>query len=188
MKDEMNANLAVASGDSALSRCTPMTTLRLFVLFSVLLLPITAALATSNYEYGPDEYVTVSNGISPDGKFAITAHGGGELGYDDFHLYLTNAITGKKIGPLEEIKETLDTGADAFAAKWSKDSQQVTIVYRVDRHAPLKAVSYRIADRRARRIHGPYDVKSKDLIKYWQTYGSGDSASQKVFGTSLRHE
>src|SRR5712664_244625 len=101
-----------------------MTTTRLFVLFSILLLPITAALATSNYEYGPDEYVTVSNGISPDGKFAITAHGRGGLGYDDFQLYLTDAITGKKIGPLEEITETLDTGADAFAARWSKDSQQ----------------------------------------------------------------
>jgi len=133
-----------------------MTTLRLFVLFSVLLLPSTVALATSNYQYGPDECVTVSNGISPDGKFAITAHGGGELGYDDFHLYLTNAITGKKIGPLEEIKETL--------------------------------VSYGIADRRARRIHGPYDVKSKDLIKYWQSYGSGGSASPKIFGTPLKRD
>jgi hypothetical protein len=88
----------------------------------MLLLSAISLRATSNYEYGPDEYVTVSNGISPDGKFAITAHGGGELGYDNFHLYLTDANTGKKIGPLEEIKETLDTGADAFAAKWSKDS------------------------------------------------------------------
>jgi len=94
-----------------------MTTPRLFLLFPVLLLPITAALATSNYEYGPDEYVTVSNGMSPDGKFAITAHGGGELGYDDFRLYLTDAITGKKVDPLQEVAGTLDTGADAFAAK-----------------------------------------------------------------------
>ena len=165
-----------------------MTIPKFFVLFSALLLPITAALATSNYEYGPDEYVTVSNGISPDGKFAITAHGRGELGDDDFHLYLTDAITGKKIGPLEEIKETLDTGASAFAAKWSKDSQQVTIVYRVDRHARFKAISYRIAGRRAQSIKGPFDVESEDLISYWQTYGSHDSPSPKVFGTPLKHD
>jgi hypothetical protein len=75
-----------------------MTSPKFFMLFSILLLPITAALATSNYEYGPDEYVTVSNGISPDAKFAITAHGEGEYGDDNFHIYLTDAVTGKKIG------------------------------------------------------------------------------------------
>jgi hypothetical protein len=165
-----------------------MTTPRLFLLFSILLLPITAALATSNYEYGPDEYVTVSNGMSPDGKFAITAHGGGEMGYDHFHLYLTDAITGKKVGPLQEVADTLDTGADAFAAKWSRDSQQVTIVYRVDRHAPLKAISYRVTSRRARLIKGPFDVKNEELIAYWQTNGSDAQPSPKTFGTPLKHD
>ena len=116
-----------------------MITPRFSIFASLLLFAVSSACATSNYEYGPHEYVTVSNGISPDGKLAITAHGGGELGYDNFHLYLTDATSGKKIGPLEEIVDTLDTGADAFAAKWSSDSQQVTIVYRVDHHArPLK--------------------------------------------------
>jgi len=161
---------------------------RFVLLASILLLAATSLRATSNHEYGPDEYVTVSNGMSPDEKFAITAHGGGELGYDNFHLYLTDANTGKNIGPLEEIKETLDTGADAFAAKWSQDSQQVTIVYRVDRHAPLKAVSYRITGRRAQHVKGPFDVKSEDLITYWQTHGSGGSVSPKVFGTPLKNE
>lgn len=151
-------------------------------------LPISCALATSNYEYGPDEYVTIANGISPDGKFAITSHGSGDMGYDNFHLYLHDALTGKKIGTLEEVKETLDTGAGAFAAKWSKDSQEVTIIYRVDRHEPLKAVSYRIAGRRARSIKGPFDVKSEDLIRYWQTYGSHSSPSPKSFGTPLKHD
>jgi hypothetical protein len=165
-----------------------MTTPRFFVLFSILLLSSTAALATSNYEYGPDEYVTVSNGISPDGKFAITAHGEGEYGDENFHIYLTDAVTGKKIGPLEEIVETLDTGADAFSAKWSSDSRQVTIVYRVDRHEPLKAVSYRIAGRRAQRIKGPFDVKSDELLKYWQTHSSEAKSSPKIFGTPLKHD
>jgi hypothetical protein len=165
-----------------------MSAPRFVVFASILLFSVTSLQATSTYEYGPDEYVTVSNGISPDGKWAITAHGSGEFGDENFHLYLTDAVTGKNIGPLEEVKETLDTGADAFAAKWSKDSQQVTIVYRVDRHVPLKAISYHISGRRARRTKGPFDVKSEDLIRYWQTYGSHASASPKIFGTPLKHE
>ena len=165
-----------------------MTTQRLFVLFSILLLPITAALATSNYEYGPHEYVTIANGISPDGKYAITAHGSGEEGYDNFHLFLTDALSGKNIGPLEEVADTLDTGAGAFAAKWSKDSQQVIIIYRVDRHAPLKAVSYEVADRRAHLIKGPFDAKSDEFVSYWQRHSSAPKASPKTFGTPLKHD
>jgi hypothetical protein len=53
-------------------------------------------------------------------------------------------------------------GTDAFAAKWSKDLQQVT-------------------SRRAQRIKGPFDVKSEDLIRHWQTHASG--RSPKIFGT-----
>jgi hypothetical protein len=165
-----------------------MPTQRLFLFVSILLLAASSALATSNYEYGPDEYVTVANGISADGKYAITAHGGGELGYDNFHLYLTDAASGKNIGPLEEVVETLDTGADAFAAKWSRDSQQVTIVYRVDRHAPLKAVSYRIGSRRAQCSKGPFDVKGDELIRYWQSHSSESKPSPKIFGTTLKHD
>ena len=76
-----------------------------------------------------------------------------------------DASTGKNLGPLEEIVETLDTGANAFSAKWSTDSKEVIIIYRVDRHAPLKAVNYTIVDRRARCIKGPFDVTSEELIK-----------------------
>ncbi len=56
-----------------------MTTLRFFIIASLLLLGASLARATSNHEYGPDEYVTVRNGLSPDGKFTITTHGEGEL-------------------------------------------------------------------------------------------------------------
>jgi hypothetical protein len=131
-----------------------MSARRLVFSLVALVVPTSFSLATSNYEYGPDEYVTVASGISPDGKFAITAHGTGYLGYDNFHLYLTDAISGKNIGPLEEIVKTRDTGADAFAAKWSEDSHQVTIIYRFGR--PLKAITYRIERRRARRIKGTF--------------------------------
>jgi hypothetical protein len=164
-----------------------MTIQRFLLFLSALLLPAAVALATSNHQYGPDEYDTIANGISPSGKYAITAHGGGEDGYDNFHIFLTDAVTGRKIGPLEEIVETLDTGADAFCAKWSKDSQSVVIIYRVDRHAPLKAVSYHVMNGRARPIKGPFDVTSPEQISYWQNQCSQSRPSEKIFGTPLQH-
>lgn len=115
---------------------------------------ISSAYATSNHEYRPDEFVVIENGKSPNGQYAIAAHGEGELGYDNFHLYLMDGKTGKKIGPLEEVTETLDTGADAFEAKWSPDSLQVSISYRIDRHASV-IIRYRIENRRAYRLSGP---------------------------------
>ena len=60
------------------------------------------AFATSNYEYQPGEFVTIVNGESPDGRYAIATHGEGDLGYDHWHVYLMDAQSGKKIGPLEE--------------------------------------------------------------------------------------
>jgi hypothetical protein len=125
-------------------------------LFSVTLLS-DSAYATSNYNYKPGEYIAIVDGRSPDGRYAIASHGDGEYGYDNFHLYLMDAMTGRKIGPLEEIKDTLDTGAGAFYAKWSADSSQVSITYRVDRHVAVM-VRYRIADRRAYHIDGPTKV------------------------------
>jgi hypothetical protein len=126
------------------------------VLFSVTLFS-DSAYATSNYTYKPDEYVVIVDGRSPDGRYTIASHGDGEDGYENFHLYLMDATKGKRIGPLEEIKDTLDTGADAFYAKWSADSSQVSITYRVDRHVAVM-VRYRIANRRAYRIDGPKQV------------------------------
>jgi hypothetical protein len=158
---------------------------RVALFVSALIMPTMFALATSNYEYGPNEYVTVANGISPDERYAITAHGGGKLGYDNFHLYFTDAMTGKNIGPLEEIVETLDTSANAFSAKWSSDSKQVIIIYRVDRHAPLKAVTYMVAGRRARCTKGPFDVISEELVKYWHDHSSTAAARPEIFGTPL---
>jgi len=96
-------------------------------------------------------------------------------------------VTGKKIGSLEKIVEALDTGADAFCARWSKDSQQLVIIYRIDRHAPLKAVSYHITNGRARLIKGPIDVTSKEQISYWQNQCSQSKPSEKIFGTPLAH-
>jgi hypothetical protein len=113
--------------------------------------------ATSNHSYKPGEFGVIVDGLSPDGHYSIAAHGEGDFGYSNFHLYLMDARTGGKIGPLEEIKDTLDTGASAFYAHWSADSHQVAIRYRVDRHEAME-VRYRIADHRARLIAGPSKV------------------------------
>ena len=156
-----------------------------YLLAALLLISLGPVSATSNHEYGADEYVTIARGISPNGKYAITAHGQGDLGDENFHLYLTDAQSGKRIGPLEEVVDTLYTGADAFAAKWSADSEEVTIIYRVDRHAPLKAISYHIAGRRARKVKGPFDVQGDELATYWHAHSSEASPSPKVFGTPL---
>ena len=154
----------------------------------MLLWPVISVRATSNYEYGPDEYVTITNGISPDGKIAITAHGSGELGDENFHLYLTDAGTGKRIGALEEIQYFLNTAANKYAAQWSSDGQQVTIVWRVDRHEPLKAISYRITGRRAQKIKGPFNVKDNDVLEkfFMKECVPDGKPSPKIFGTPVK--
>jgi dipeptidyl aminopeptidase/acylaminoacyl peptidase len=110
--------------------------------------------ATSNYDYKPGEYVTITGGTSPDGRYLIATHGDGELGYENWHIYLMDAISGKRIGPLEEIRDPLDTAADGYVAKWSPDSSRVAITYRADRHVAVTIV-YRIANRRAYLLSGP---------------------------------
>ena len=159
--------------------------LRKFILASVVLLVAATAYATFNYEYGADEYVTISNGISPDGRLAITAHGQGELGEDNFHLYLFDAVASKKIGPLEEISEVLDTGAGAFAAQWKKDSSEAIIIYRVDRHKPLKAMAYRFDKGRAfPMMRRPMDVRDNDpLIRHWKEQSADSRSPERTFGT-----
>jgi len=121
--------------------------------------------------------------MSPNGRFAVTAHGEGEGGIDNFHLYLTDAKRGQNLCVLSEVVNTLDTGATALAAKWSDDSQRVTIVYRVDRHEPLKAVSYRLSDGGARCIQAPFDVAGGELLRYWRKA----KPSKRVFGDRKPH-
>jgi hypothetical protein len=127
------------------------------VLSTLTILPFSAD-ATSNYTYKPGEYVTIVDGQSPNGEYSVAAHGEGAYGYEHFHIYLMGAKTKKPIGPLKEIKETLDTGADAFYARWSADSRQVSITYRVDRHVAVM-VRYRIENGRAYLINGPSKVE-----------------------------
>ena len=130
---------------------------RFFSIFLLLVVSATSALATANYTYKPDEYVTVTDRTSPDCRYSIATHGDGDLGYDNWHVYLMDALTGKKIGPLEEIKDPLDTAATAYYAEWAPDSSRVAITYRADRHIAVTIV-YRIANRRAYLVSGPKQI------------------------------
>lgn len=112
------------------------------------------ATATAEYQYKPKEYVTIVDGRSPNGQYAIATHGEGESGFNNFHVYLMDGRTGRKIGPLEEIKIVLDTAATAYYAKWSSDSRLVSITYREERHVAV-TVRYRIEGGRAFHISGP---------------------------------
>jgi len=148
------------------------------------LLGLTGALATDNYDYGPDEYVTITDGISPDGKYAITAHGEGDLGYKNFHIFLTNAKTGREIGPLEQISEILDTGAGSYCAIWSKNSKQVTVFWRYSRHEPLQEIIFKIAKNRAFLVQGPMNV-DKAYEWYWENHCGYSWPSPRIFGKPL---
>jgi len=109
------------------------------LLISIVLL--VKAFATSNYEYKPGEYVRISNGLSPNAQYYIAAHGDGELGYDQWHLYFMDAHTGKVIHQLPYPPTApLDTAAEAYTAEWSKDSVWVRITYRVDRHNEVRTI------------------------------------------------
>ena len=156
---------------------------RLVAILSATALSMASAWATANHEYGTDEYDTVIDGISPDGRYAITTHGGGDLGYTNFHVYLTSATTGKEISPLEEVTDNLDTNANGIVAKWSADSQSVYIVYRISRHQPLQAESYHIAHGRAFPLTKKHVDASDEQSVEWQTNGSGGRPSPKIFGT-----
>lgn len=89
-----------------------------------------------------------------DRDLALTCNLHAQVIPDSVHLYLMDGKTGKKIGPLEEVQDMLDTAADAFIAEWSADSRQVAITYRIERRESA-TIRYRIENGRARRLSGP---------------------------------
>ena len=115
---------------------------------------VAPARATSFHTYGKDDYARVGDGMAPNKKYSIAAHGHGEDGDEDFHLYLMEEPGHRKIGPLEEIKSILDTAPEAFQAKWSANSRFVALLHRADRHL-IELHLYRIENGRAYPITGP---------------------------------
>ncbi len=113
-----------------------------------LLLFAVCAFATATYKYKKGEYVTVEKGMSPDRHNSVAAHGDGDYGGDNFHLYLMKEPGHSRIGPLEEVNEILDTAPDAYHAAWAPDSRHVALMYRADRHVGTIAL-YRVENNRA---------------------------------------
>ena len=136
-----------------------------------------SALATDSYEYKPGEYLLIDHGLAPNKKLALYA--GSEKGFSIF-LFERDGKAKKKIGPLDDIAEPLDTGAQSFHAFWSPDSRHVVVTYRIDRHW-LVAQLYRIEGRRAYPVRTPWliDEVLKDFDR--DTHEMGDNShSQSV--------
>lgn len=130
-------------------------------------LAVASARATSEYQYGPNEYVIIRDGLAPDKQLALATHGGGERGDDGVHVWLMAEPAHRRLVKLEGIggDNILDTAADAFHAFWSKDSRRVGVAHRSSRHE-VELDLYRIDGRRAHPIESPglfKEVTSRDV-------------------------
>ncbi len=137
--------------------------------------------ATSNYRYGPKEYVAIQSGASPDEKYFIAAHGEDDLGYTNFRLYLMEAGSRRAIAPLQPIKTFVDTRADAYHADWSDDSSGFSITYREERHL-LARVDYRITAGRPTLVGRPTHVQ--DLPAHAKVSSNASPAKEAEATTS----
>ncbi len=122
----------------------------------ILACAIDPAEATSNYAYKKNEYRVIAGGSAPNRLLSVASHGGGELGNDNFHLYLMAEPAHKIIVKLDAIgpDDVLDTAPDAFHAEWSADSRHVAVLFRSDRHVVTMRL-YEIRDRLPHVLAGP---------------------------------
>jgi hypothetical protein len=119
-------------------------------------------LATSEYHYGRNEYVIIQDGLAPNKRLSIAAHGAGEGGGDDFHVWLMAEPAHKRLAILDNVSDTddghaaayLDSGADAYTAVWAPDSRHVAVSFRTSRHM-LRLNVYAVDGSRAALIRGP---------------------------------
>ncbi|SRR5579871_2736382 len=145
-------------------------TMRPCIVISAAMLVALAALpsrATSNHEYRQDEYAIIREGLAPDKKLSLASHGEGELGDDDFHVWLMSEPSHRKLMALPDIgaANNLDTAPDAYHAHWSEDARHVAVVFRTSRHE-LALNLYRVDGRRARPLRAPNlfkEVTSRDV-------------------------
>src|SRR5207253_2983443 len=105
------------------------------------------------------------------------AHGDGEGGSDNFHVWLMAEPAHRKITTLDAIgsNNNLDTGPDSYRAQWSADSRHVAVSFRSDRHV-LELNLYEVERTRTDLIRGPNlfrDVTSRDI-------GSNDDLRRSV--------
>ena len=117
--------------------------------------------ATSNYQYGKDEYVVIEDGMAPNKRLSIAAHGSGEYGDEDFHVWLMAEPAHRRLAVLDDMTcpsdgashACLDSGANAYTAVWSPNSRHVAVSFRTNRHM-LQLNIYAIEGRRAVLVSG----------------------------------
>lgn len=137
-------------------------------------LAVAPAGATSEHNYGRNEYLVVQNGLAPNKQLSVAAHGEGEGGHDAFRVWLMAEPAHRKIAALADISEdnNLDTDPSAYHAFWSKDSRHVGIGFRSSRHE-ITLNLYNVDGRSARLLVGPSlfheatgrDVKDEDGLR-----------------------
>jgi hypothetical protein len=119
-------------------------------------LALAPALATSNHHYGKGEYAIIRHGLAPNRQVSLASHGGGELGDENFQLWLMAEPAHRKIMAVDNISSdnNLDTDPDAYHAVWSKDSRHVGVAFRSSRHEVTLNL-YRVENRRIHLLGGP---------------------------------
>jgi hypothetical protein len=111
--------------------------------------------AADNRDRSKDEYAVIRDGLAPNGKLSLAAHGEGDDN-DDFRIWLMSEPAHRTIAALDDLgpDNTLDTGPEAYSAFWSDDSRHVAIAFPSDRHV-LQLNIYGIENGRARLLAGP---------------------------------
>jgi hypothetical protein len=125
------------------------------------------ARATDTHDYARGEYPVIHDGLAPNKRFSLAAHGDGEGGADNFHVWLMAEPAHRRIAALPGIgsDNNLDTGPAAYRAAWSRDSSHVAVSWRSGRHV-LDLNIYAIGNGGARLVSGPSlfrDVTSRNV-------------------------
>ena len=128
----------------------------LAILSTFLALAASPARATDNHEYAKGEYAIISDGLAPNKRLSLAAHGEGELGDSNFHIWLMAEPAHRKLAALDDISSdnNLDTGPASYHAQWSTDSRHVAVSFRRERHVVQLSI-YEIDGNRTRLSDGP---------------------------------
>jgi hypothetical protein len=140
-----------------------------FVFAAPLVFAAAPVRATSEHDYGSGEYAIIRDGLSPDNRLSLAAHGDGEGGHEKFHVWLMAEPAHRRIMPLDDISSdnNLDTAPDAYHGQWSADSRHVAVGFRFDRHQ-VQLTIYNIENRSAHLVGGPSlfrEVTSRNIAE-----------------------
>lgn len=128
-------------------------------LLPIVLLALLAPLpgsATDSYTYRKDEYATIREGRAPNRQMSVAAHGDGDMGSENFHIWLMAEPAHRKLVVFPGIGDDniLDTGPNSFRAQWSADSRHVAVSFRSDRRIVTLNL-YAVENRKPVQVTGP---------------------------------